>query len=78
MTQAASTKSGLMNFGAYLLILLTPKGRSLNFYTENRQVAIAGTKHSMGGHTIFPGGIILNMLPSNRMELNLLTVQAGA
>lgn len=50
--------------------------------TEKRQVSIAGGRHSMGGHTIYPGGIVINMLPWNRMELdedrNLLNVQAGA
>src|SRR5579859_3679954 len=32
-------------------------------------VSIAGTRHSMGGHTISPGGIVIDMLPFNRMEL---------
>jgi hypothetical protein len=27
----------------------------------------------MGGHTISPDGIVLNMLPFNHMELNLAT-----
>ena len=46
------------------------------------KISIAGARHSMGGHTIFPGGIVLNMLPFNRMELDeknsILTVGAGA
>lgn len=46
------------------------------------RVSIAGSRHSMGGHTIYPGGIIINMLPFNGMELdegkNILHVQAGA
>lgn len=50
--------------------------------TEGRRVSIAGARHSMGGHTIYPGGIVINMLTWNRMELdeqqNLLDVQAGA
>ena len=50
--------------------------------SEGRRVSIAGAKHSMGGHTIYPGGIVINMLAWNRMELdeqqNLLDVQAGA
>lgn len=49
---------------------------------EGRRVSIAGARHSMGGHTIYPGGIVINMLPWNGMELdevrNILTVQAGA
>ena len=46
------------------------------------QVSIAGARHSMGGHTIYPGGIVVDMLPFNRMELDgtnlVLHVQAGA
>src|SRR6266566_359596 len=46
------------------------------------RVSIAGARHSMGGHTIYPGGIMINMLPFNRMKLdeerNILHVQAGA
>jgi len=49
---------------------------------EGLRVSIAGAQHTMGGHTIYPGGIVLNMLPWNGMELDeehdLLTVQAGA
>jgi FAD/FMN-containing dehydrogenase len=49
---------------------------------EGRRISIAGARHSMGGHTIYPGGININMLPLNRMRLdeerNLLTVGAGA
>ena len=45
-------------------------------------VSIAGARHSMGGHTISPDGIVINMLPFNRMELDedadVLHVQAGA
>jgi FAD/FMN-containing dehydrogenase len=45
-------------------------------------VSIAGARHSMGGQTIYPGGIAINMLPFHAMELdegkNLLHVQAGA
>lgn len=49
---------------------------------EGLRVSIAGARHSMGGHTIYPGGIVIDMLPWKRMELdarrNILTVQAGA
>ena len=45
-------------------------------------VSIAGARHTMGGHTISPDGIVINMLPFNRMELDedadILHVQAGA
>ena len=49
---------------------------------EGLRVSIAGARHSMGGHTIYPGGIVLDMLSWNQMELDesskLLKVQAGA
>ena len=49
---------------------------------EGLHVSIAGTRHSMGGHTIYPGGIVVDMLPFSGMELDeerdLLHVQAGA
>ncbi|OAI47686.1 hypothetical protein AYO44_09300 [Planctomycetaceae bacterium SCGC AG-212-F19] len=50
--------------------------------TQGKRVAIAGARHSMGGHTIYPDGIILDMLPFRQMELDtersLLKVGAGA
>ena len=49
---------------------------------EGRRVSIGGARHSMGGHTIYPGGIVVDMLPWNHLELdesrNILKVQAGA
>lgn len=49
---------------------------------EGGKIAIAGARHSMGGHTLHPGGIVVDMLPWNKMTLDseakLLTVQAGA
>ncbi len=49
---------------------------------EKLRVSIAGARHSMGGQTIARGGIQINMLSHNQMELNerdnLLHVQAGA
>ncbi len=46
------------------------------------RVSIAGARHTMGGHTIYPGGIALNMQSLNAMrfddERNVLHVQAGA
>ena len=50
--------------------------------SQGIRVSIAGARHSMGGHTIYPGGIVLDMLPFNRMELDArggtLRVGAGA
>ncbi|SFP90409.1 FAD-binding protein [Hymenobacter arizonensis] len=50
--------------------------------TKSLSVAIAGSQHSMGGHTLAPGGIRLDMRPFKHMRLdtatNLLTVGAGA
>lgn len=49
---------------------------------EGLKVSIAGARHSMGGHTIYPGGIAVNMLPFNRIEVDkknrLVRVGAGA
>lgn len=49
---------------------------------EQLPVSIAGTRHSMGGHTIAADGIVIDMLPLRSMKLNpdgtVLTVQAGA
>jgi FAD/FMN-containing dehydrogenase len=46
------------------------------------KVSIAGARHSMGGHTIYPGGIVVDMLPLAHMTLdeptNTLHVGAGA
>jgi FAD/FMN-containing dehydrogenase len=45
-------------------------------------VAIAGARHSMGGHTIAPEGIVINMLPFRHMKVDeaemRLHVGAGA
>lgn len=46
------------------------------------RVAIAGARHSMGGHTIYPGGVVVDVTPLAHMELdaaaNTLHVGAGA
>jgi FAD/FMN-containing dehydrogenase len=63
-----------------------PKGQLADLLARARdeklRVSIAGARHSMGGHTIYPGGIVVNMLPWNRMELDekrsIMTVAAGA
>jgi len=49
---------------------------------ERLPVSVAGARHSMGGHTIAPGGVVVDMLPLRAMSLSadgrVLTVQAGA
>ena len=55
----------------------------LKFAKENNlKTSIAGARHSMGGHTIYPNGIVLNMLPYKQMEIdttnNILTIGSGA
>ena len=49
---------------------------------NNLKISIAGAKHTMGGHTIYPNGIVLNMLPYKQMKLdpinNILTIGSGA
>lgn len=49
---------------------------------NNLKISIAGARHSMGGHTIYPNGIVLNMLPYKQMEFdsanNILTIGSGA
>lgn len=49
---------------------------------EGLRVSIAGARHSMGGHTIAPDGIVINMRPLDGMKLDderdILTVQSGA
>jgi FAD/FMN-containing dehydrogenase len=46
------------------------------------RVALAGARHSMGGHTIYPEGIVVNLLAFNRLELDaeqgVLHAGAGA
>ena len=50
--------------------------------TNHLKVSIAGARHSMGGHVIYPDGIVIDMTPFKGMELDgtnlLLHVQAGA
>jgi FAD/FMN-containing dehydrogenase len=49
---------------------------------EGRKIVVSGAQHSMGGHTLYPGGVAVDMRPFNRMSLDaprrLLTVGAGA
>jgi FAD/FMN-containing dehydrogenase len=50
--------------------------------TEGWKVTIAGSRHTMGGHTIYGNGLSLDMAHFNQMQLNqqsgILTVQSGA
>lgn len=49
---------------------------------QRLSIAIGGARHSMGGHTISPEGIVIDMLPFNHMETDvrrqILHVGAGA
>lgn len=49
---------------------------------DGLRVSIAGARHTMGGHTIYPGGIVVNMRPFSRMRYDaargVLVVGAGA
>ena len=49
---------------------------------QGLKVSIAGARHSMGGHTIYPGGISINMLPMKHLRLDpdtgILQVGSGA
>ena len=49
---------------------------------EGLKVSIAGARHSMGGHCIAPGGIVIDMRPFKTLELNqatdILTAGSGA
>ena len=37
---------------------------------QHLHVAIGGARHSMGGHTISPEGVVIDMLPFNRLQLD--------
>lgn len=55
----------------------------LDYAKENDlKVSIAGARHSMGGHTMYPNGIVINMLPYKQMKLdsenNILSIGSGA
>lgn len=49
---------------------------------NNIPISIAGAQHSMGGHTMYPNGIVLNMRPYKEMQIdtinNILTIGSGA
>ena len=49
---------------------------------EGKNISIAGAQHSMGGHTIYPNGIVLDMKGFNYMKLdsanNTLLVGSGS
>src|SRR5690606_26062331 len=61
---------------AQLAALLTRANR------DGLPVSIAGARHSMGGHSIAPGGIVIDMRSWKRLryddERQLLTAGAGA
>jgi FAD/FMN-containing dehydrogenase len=49
---------------------------------NHEHVAVSGAQHSMGGHTLYPGGVVLDMTGFHTLQLNpektLLTAGAGA
>ena len=49
---------------------------------DGLRVSIAGARHTMGGHTIYPGGVVVDMSGWNSMRLDgargILKVGAGA
>ncbi len=49
---------------------------------QGKKVTMAGSRHTMGGQTIYPDGISLDMTQFKQMQLNattqILTVQSGA
>lgn len=49
---------------------------------EGRRIAIGGARHSMGGHTLYPGGIALDMQAFRGLKLDedrrILTAGSGA
>ena len=51
-------------------------------HTQKLRIAIAGARHSMGGHTVYPEGIVLDMLPFSELQLDadrrILRVGSGA
>jgi len=61
-----------------------PQLRQLLLYARQQHlpVSIAGAKHSMGGHTIAPDGVRIDMLPFKKLSLDtttgILTAGAGA
>jgi len=59
------------------LAMLLERARTLHL-----KLSIAGARHSMGGHTICPNGIVIDMLPFHHLELDkakkILHAQAGA
>lgn len=50
--------------------------------TKKIPISIAGARHSMGGHTMYLNGIVLNMRPYKSMQIdtlhNVLTIGSGA
>jgi FAD/FMN-containing dehydrogenase len=49
---------------------------------QGKKITIAGVRHTMGGQTLYPNGISLDMTQFSQMKLNLMTgiftVQSGA
>ena len=50
---------------------------------ENTKITISGTRHSQGGHIVYPNGIVLDMTNYNKIvsispKNKLVSVQSGA
>jgi FAD/FMN-containing dehydrogenase len=45
---------------------------------QGLKIAISGARHSMGGHTAYPAGIIIDMLAFNKMRLESSSDKDGA
>ncbi|WP_290845011.1 FAD-binding protein [Flavobacterium sp.] len=58
--------------------------KALRAYAKknHKPISIAGARHSMGGHTMFRDGIVVNMRPYNQMSFDsktdILTIGSGA
>jgi decaprenylphospho-beta-D-ribofuranose 2-oxidase len=51
--------------------------------TNNLKISISGKRHSMGGHTLYPNAVVLDMLAYNKIisldsAKRIVTVQSGA
>lgn len=57
---------------------------AIRYATEHhKKIAIAGRRHSMGGHSLYPDGVVLDMtlfraIKTFNPEQNLLVVESGA
>ncbi|MBA3534498.1 MAG: FAD-dependent oxidoreductase, partial [Ardenticatenales bacterium] len=79
----ASCLSETYVHGIVQVTILEDIEKALSFARDNRlKAAIAGIRHSMGGHAFFKNAVVLDMTRFNQMTLDeenkVLTVQSGA